>query len=371
MAKELTTEDGELDPEAAVQFLDDFADANRPEPPADEAAKATGEAKAGRQRGKNGQFLPAAKLPEGNTETTETTPPADDSDEEDPAADDQAEGDDPAAGDDPGSDDEWMTTEDAKELLASLEISEEQAREMSGLDELQRHQQLVDKRFLEEGKKPAEKPGADKEAEEAAAAEIRAKKARDAAKPGDETGFKSQLDRDDPEGFQHDLIDEIERVGSYADQRLQQMEARYETRLQEMDSRFNELTAGETRKTFDAICDSLGQEELLGSSEAPNREARDKLHDTVETLAAGLQARGKPADVTPAFVKRALKLEFADAIEKQRRASFNRTVLQQSRRKLGSGGKPAAGNGQPYKGDPAKNPELLAAYEELAQEHGN
>jgi len=341
---DLLTEDGKFDVETATQFLDDFEAANRPVE-IEQPEKPDGKEKTpGRQRDEKGRFQAAA-----------------DENETDASADEgNAEADDTAAGDKAGGD-EWAATDEAKELLSSLEISEDEAREFSGLEELQRHAKLLDKRFYEEGKQAAE--ASLKQGEEEKPAKQEAKETGQ-DKSDEEAGFKSKLD---PDEFDENVIGEFERVGTHVEERI----ARYEKRLEEMESRYKELIGREARKSFDMICDSLDQDKLLGSADSPNREARDKLHDAVETFTAGLKARGKPADVTPALVKRALNVEFAEEIEKQRRDSFAKTVRKQSSRKLGGGGtRPADRSDQVWKGDPTRDPVLLAAHAEMEKESG-
>jgi len=359
MPADLSNEDGSLNTEAAEQALDAFEAANPPEAEPEKTAAKDPSAAAG---AKDDKTLSSAK-----------DPSDDDSDDDDAAADDAKDDDTAAGGDDGGED--WMATDDVKALLASMNLSEEQAREFTGPDELDRHAKLMDLMLVEDGKaalaakknlKPGEEEAAAREAQRAAQERLDAeKRAAEQESQREGTGFKSKLDREDPEGVHEDLIDEIERVANFYEQRIGQLEARLDTQLRE-------FTEREARTSFDAIVNSLGQEALLGSSESPKREARDKLREAVDLLSAGLQAKGRPAELTPALVKRALNLEFADEIHKQHRDSFASTVRKQSQRKLGGGGRRAVASiDQPWTGDPAKDPVLHAAYAAMEKENGD
>lgn len=334
--KDITEEDGTLDAGAAEKALDekaldDFEAANPPEETGDET----------------------------KTETKDETSVAGD--------DKSAGGDDEAVVDTKvESEEDWVTNSDYRELLESMSISEDDARKLSGPEELERLATHVDKRFLKEGQKVAEQETAldaqDAAQKKADAQERAAQRERDKGgkfKSEDTDGYKPDLDENE---FDEKVIGEFGRLNEHHQRRYEQQEER----IAKLEANHREAADRQTDSMFDTIVDSLDNKELFGTSEAPNAKARGQLRTALDTLSAGMKALGTPVDMTPALVKRALNLEFADELNKQHRAAFTRKVQNQSQRKLGGGGQRTKSAGdEAWTGEPEDDPVLKEAYDRL------
>lgn len=328
----LIKEDGTLDEKAAEKILGQHEKDNPPDP-ADE----NGEAGKGKEEDKPGD----------EPEDEETIP-----DETDTG----------------GDGDEWRTTEDAAEILESLGLTEDDIEDFSDLEELQRHADLVDKQAFIAGKAAKDKPGDEQEAAKARldAQERKAARERDAngRLKSEEKAYKPGLDPDIQDA---DVIEEFTKLGSYHEDRLQQFEAELkEFRNEQVSFRKEQADAA-----FGAMVDTLGETKLLGTSKVPKQRAMDRLQDAVEVLQAGLAAKGRSAVLTPVLVKRALQLEFADELKKQDRRSLHDKIRNQSKKKLGGGGRGSrSGKQAEWKGAPEDDPVLHAAFKELQAEGG-
>ena len=341
----LIKEDGTLDEKAAEKILGQHEKDNPPDP-ADE----NGEAGKGKEEDKPGE-KPGDEKPgdEKEPEDEETIP-----DETDTGGDDD--------------DDEWRTTEDAAEILESLGLTEDDIEDFSELEEWQRHADLVDKQGLIAGKAAKDKPGDEREAALKAERADREKAARERDANGrlksEEKAYKPGLD---PDIQDHDVIEEFTKLGSHTEERFQ----RFEAELKEFRAEQVSFRKEQAEAAFGAMVDTLKETKLLGTSKVPKQRAMDRLQDAVEVLQAGLAAKGRSAALTPALVKRALQLEFADELKKQDRRSLHETIRKQSKKKLGGGGRGSrSGRQAEWKGAPEDDPVLHAAFKEIVKEGG-
>ncbi len=299
----------------------------------------------------------------------ENTPVGDAPAEETPVVDDEksVDSNDEGAADEEqleGEEEDWVTSDDNRELLESMNLSDDEARKFTGPEELERHQMLLDKRFRDAGKQAEEQETA-LEAQEAAQDKLDAKE-RASERERDEDGRFTSKDGDykpelDENVFDEEVIGEFERLGKHYEERI----ARLETRYRDAEDR-------QVNAQFDSVLESLGNEELFGTNEAPNVENRVRVREAFDTIALGMKAQGKSADITPTLLRRAQNLEFADELNKQDRDSFRRTLKGQAQRTLGGGGQRTKPDREkPWTGEAVDDPALKDAYERLEKENGS
>ena len=350
MAKELANADGSIDVSAAEEAFDAYEQQH--------VVAEEEDTKAGK---------PADETPPKPSDEED-----DDEDDGEPAAGD--------AGDEEG--DDWVSREDVRELVESLGLSAEEVAEFSGPEELERAARLLDRRLMEAGRQAREKPG---EAQEAAlAAEEAARTRQEAQQRAAEQprGQDGKFTSDDGEAgdyrpeitadyYDEALVGEFNRLDKHQADRIRQLESRLESFASQLEER---STAQEIER-FDAIVDQLDEGELFGAADAIQPDSdparnRAKLWEAVDTLRDVMAAQGKRATLTPALVRLALSVEFADKVSERQRRDFSRRVQQQSQRRLGSGGRRNAGPDRPWTGDPERDPVLLEAYAAMERENG-
>ena len=274
-------------------------------------------------------------------------------------------------------DDNWVSREDIRELIDSLGLSENDAREFSGPEELERHARFVDRQFMQEGKRLAQqlKPGEEQEAALASQDEAQRRMAaqqRASQQPREGGKFaKAEEAGDDdpplnPEYFDEELVSKFNRQA----ERIK----RLEERIAQADSQQREASHRQMVSAFDSIVDTLGHEDVFGKSDGLDRDSdhwknRAKLWEAASVLVAGMASKGKAASLSPALVRRALNQEFADLLSTKNRRSYSERMLKQSGRKLGSGGqRVATGEHRPWNGPPEKDPALHQAYREMEKD---
>lgn len=361
MATEITNEDGTLDADAATDAIDRELDTQEPES-GEQSRKDTSDSA---EDGGDGTDDEPTKLL-GDEETARKS--------EDKPGEGEAE--------EESDEDEWFRKDDIRELVESLELSEEDIREFSGPDELDRHVRFLDKQLLEEGKRTL-RPG--DEQEEALAAQEEAERKQQASerakerprdrgrfiKPNDEEGdYKPSLDAND---YDEELVGEFATVGKLADsanKRVQQLEDRI------LAFEAERMQAGHQQmvQSFDAIVDGLEHDDLFGSASelrpgSDQFKAREALWDTTGDLLAGMKARGKPAAMTATAVKRAMHQRFAKELSTKQRTQFSEKIRKQAKTRLG-GGSQKSNLEKPYTGPIEKDPELIAAHKRMLEENG-
>ena len=350
MPIEISQPDGTLDVDAANRALDEYEAANPPaESDEDRKDKGADNAQAG----------------EGADDSKQTTTDADDA---------TGEGEE-AVGE--NADEDWMLHDDIRELADSLGVSQEELRDFSGPEELERAARILDRNLMEVGQriKPGEEQDAALVAAEAARAKAEAQERAAARERGDdgkfvkaeEEGYKPEITA---EYFDEQIVGEFDRLGKHYGERVRQLE-------QQLEALSGQLRQDAERReidSFDAIVDGMGHEDLFGQSadlDGKTKDNRAKLWEAVDTLRAGLASRGKQGGLTPTLVRRALNLEFADQLSHQQRRSYSQRLQQQAQRKLGAGGhREATGTKRSWKGSPEKDPVLHEAWRELERESG-
>jgi hypothetical protein len=232
---------------------------------------------------------------------------------------------------------------------------------------LQRHANLIDKQILRMGDRL--RPGQEQEAVLKAQDEAEEAQEKTTKQARDEHGrFTSEYKTDITEDeYDEAIVKEFRKIAGHFEGRLKSLEGM----LQQSEQRAREAE----QQQYDTLIDSLGHEDLFGSSErartSEQRNNRTKLLQTLDVLRAGYAAMGRDVAVTPTLVKRALNQEFSEKLTEKQRRDFTRKVQEQSKRKLvGAGQRASTNENARWKGDPIKDPVLLEAYESIMREAG-
>lgn len=338
MATDLEKEDGTLDVESANKALDDYA-----------------------------QKFGAPVVDE-----VENAPP----EENTPVETDDKSGDDDAVAKD-SDDDDWVSSlaEDMQELVASLGLTDDEVREFSGPEELQRHAHLLDKQLIRMGDKlrPGEEQEAALASQDPAMSKMEAQQRVASQQRGDdgrfvkaetEGSYKPSIVADD---YDNELVGEFQRIADHFENRIKFLEQV----VQQTESRAREAEL----QQLDLMIDSLGYDDLFGNStkvrSSEHKDNRVKLVETAHVLRAGMESLGRNVTVTPSLLKRALNQEFADQLTKKERQNITKRLQDQQKRRLGVGGRKASQSTQSaWSGDPTKDPGLHEAYWQMARESG-
>jgi hypothetical protein len=281
------------------------------------------------------------------------------------------------AGEEEDAEGDWVDglAEDMRELLGSLDLSDEQAREMfEGPEDLERHTNLLDKQLMKIGKnQPGDMQDAALEAQEAAEAKL-AKQEQIASRPRgedgkfvseDTTGYEPSLSKD---YFDDEVVDEFSKLNSSWESRFKSLEQQF-MQLQEA------AKQGEQNQKASMVY-SLGHEDLFGSPDKPLTTAQKvnqkRVLEATEILQAGMKAMGQDAQVTPALMRRALFQEFAEELTTKQRRELSRQARSQGKKKLGGGKGRQKGNPlTPWTGEMTEDPVLISAWKEMQRESGD
>jgi hypothetical protein len=260
-----------------------------------------------------------------------------------------------------GEEQDWVANlpDESRELMESLGLSEEEAREFSGPEELQRHAALLDRQLLRQGQS---QDSGTQEAEETSPPV-----GQEAERPRGEDGrfvkadspYEPSLPEDE---YDEAFIEEFKNLSGYFEGRLQNLE-------QQLRASEDRYLAAE-RQQMDVLVDHLGHDDLFGNSSksvtAKQRQSRGRLLDTVAILQAGMRSLGSEVAATPALMRRALNQEFADQLAEKQRQGFTRDAISQSAKKLGGG--PSSFNREGKTEDPLEF--LRKVHENMEREAG-
>jgi hypothetical protein len=271
-------------------------------------------------------------------------------------------------------DGDWVTglAEDMRELVNSLGLTDDQIREFSGPEEIERHANLLDKQLMRLGetKRPGESQEAALEAQEPAQKQLE-KVERAVKQERDEQGRFVSAEKYIPlvtaDDFDEGLAGEFQRIAEHFNERV----AKLESLLQQNEERSRRSEV----QQHDTLIDTLGHEDLFGTVEKPRsteqQENRVKLLRALKILRNGMESVGQSVSVTPTLLKRALNQEFADQLSTKQRQSLTKKIQDQSKRKLGGGrGRSSLSEQMDWSGDRTKDPVLLEAFRAMERESG-
>lgn len=270
---------------------------------------------------------------------------------------------------------EWFSRQDIREMVASLELGDNDLKGFEDEAEFLRAVRFADKRLSAEGRRYQEeqqKPpeGKPDEAPLKKEPETPAEKPRDAQGrflSADQAPYKVALTK---EYHDEEIVNEFSNMQSHFEKRVAALEAELR---QERQRRAADENAAMERE-FDRMVDALGYDDLFGKAETNKHgetawtNRAELLKQTLDLIAAEM-LRGKPFSLDPGKLRRAMNARFADYLEQRVRKSFSDKIRSQSRKRLGSGEASSSRPGA-YNGPVEKDPELLAAYERIAKEAG-
>jgi hypothetical protein len=328
------------------------------------------------------EFIDKTVMETGENADDQAVEKTSDDDAKTPAGDDDAADDDSAAPERDGDDlDEkdgdgpnaWLD-DDLKSQVSTLGISDEQLAEFGSREELDRAMRLLDAAAMKAGRQAAA-PKGDDTAKDEKTVQPSEQSARDTdgrfkpktpqRQPGDETGYKVQLNPE--EVGAEEVVREFNNLRDHYEARLEVTAERLASLEQAMQQR--EARAEEER--FDSIVDTLELPELFGESGRETEKQlanRKTLFEDHKAYLIGLKALGRDGKTDKAFLARVCNMTFRDHVTKNIQKQLTRKISRQSNMRMG--GSVTKPTDHKYNGPPERDPELLSLYAELERESG-
>lgn len=228
----------------------------------------------------------------------------------------------------------WLD-DDLKSEVSAFGISDEELADFTSREEVERAMRLFDKSALEAGRKAMaegeESKGAprdDKGRFAKSEAETPAKEPEKASAKG---GYEVTLDKN---VYDDEIVNEFTRMRDH-----------YESRLEALEARFLEADAKAEEQHFDSLVDSLGHTDLFGKTDkedAKQLQRRQDLHVAVKAQMLGLQALGRPTEMSESLINRVARMVFAEELgKKELKSRTNRITKQSNGRQGGSATRPS------------------------------
>jgi hypothetical protein len=222
----------------------------------------------------------------------------------------------------------WLD-DDLKAEVSAYGISEDELADFASREEVERAMRLFDKSALEAGRKAlaeGEKgatrddkgrfiPKGETETKEPEKAPV--------AKTG---GYEVKLDK---AVYDDAIVEEFLQLRDH-----------YEARLETLEARFKEADAKAEQQQFDSLVDSLGHTDLFGKpdkEDAKQRQRREDLYVAVKAQIIGLQAYGRPTEMSESLINRVARMVFADELGKKDLKSRTNRISRQSNGRMGGG----------------------------------
>lgn len=247
----------------------------------------------------------------------------------------------------------WID-EDLKAEVAAFGIEESELSDFTSREEFDRAMRLFDKSALAAGQKAlaeGKAEGGEKPAGRNEKGQFLKKEAEPQAdpKPTVSSGkYEPQLSRD---VYDDGIVDEFTRMRDH-----------YESRLERLESHFQEQAAVTEERQFDSALDKLDMPKLFGVSgkETPDElKKREEVMAQAKVLQAGYRTFGRDVGIE-ALADRAAKMVFSAEFDKHSLKTRTRKISRQSNGRLGGG----ATRPQDPRVDPRDEADRL--YKELA-----
>ena len=237
----------------------------------------------------------------------------------------------------------WFSDAD-KELAASYGFGDDDLKDFADQREFNRVARLLDKQLLASVQREQPEPHKQNGHEQAAPTSSTAD-----AKPAKQKFTKLDLDKLKEVGHDPETIEQFKRLNDLVDhaENLEQQRAQEQARVEQLEQNFTQFQqlmwqAEQQRRAnaFHDAIDNLGDERFgraFGTDGKPTAitkeqdEARRKLYETVETLKAGLAARGQQIPAESLLLRRAKQVAFAEDIAKEAVAKRNQEIAAQSK----------------------------------------
>jgi len=246
------------------------------------------------------------------------------------------------------SNQKWLD-DDTKAEVAAYGISDSDLSDFASREELDRALRLIDKTALDIGRKATV---------ESESSKVRNEKGQFAKKEeavNDEPPKKAKEGRYEvllsKDIYDDEIVDEFTRLRDH-----------YESRLEELESRFSQVGLVEEERQFDNFVDSLGHSDLFGKTGSESEkelERRRDLHVAVKAQLIGLERLGRPRELDEKLVARVANMVFADEFGKKKLKQQTQKISRQSQ--LRQGGSPT--KPLPLRDDPREEADRL--YREL------
>lgn len=243
----------------------------------------------------------------------------------------------------------WVSDE-VKAEVAAYGIKESDLSDFTSREELDRALRLLDKAALDVGRKATVENESGKTRNDKGQF---VKKEESKPEKSEEVASKSgryeiSLSKDI---YDDEIVNEFERMRDH-----------YESRLEQLESHFMQVTANEEERQFDSYVDSLGHADLFGKTGSESQqelERRRDLHVAVKAQLIGLERLGRPAELNDKLIHRVANMVFADELSKKRLKQQTQKISRQSQ--LRQGGSPT--KPLPARDDPRDEADRL--YKEL------
>lgn len=221
--------------------------------------------------------------------------------------------------------DSWLD-EDTKAEVAAYGIEESELADFASREELEKALRLFDKSALAAGRKALAEEG-EKPAGRNEKGQFLKKEAEPKAEPQKSADgkYEPMLDR---AIYDDGIVDEFTRMRDH-----------YESRLERLESHFQEQAAVTEEKQFDSALDKLDMPKLFGvtGKETPDElKKREEVMAQAKVLQAGYRTFGRDVEIE-ALVGRAAKMVFSAEFDKHDLKTRTRKISRQSNARLGGG----------------------------------
>lgn len=235
--------------------------------------------------------------------------------------------------DEKAADRSWLD-DDLKSEVSAYGISEEELADFTSREEVERALRFFDKSALEAGRKAlaegeSKDPVRDDKGRftktETPAQEPEKASVGDFDKGG-QFRYEVKLDKS---VYDDEIVDEFTRMRDH-----------YESRLEALESRLLEVDAKAEEQHFDSLVDSLGHADLFGKTDkedAKQLQRRQDLHVAVKAQMLGLQALGRPTEMSESLISRVARMVFAEELGKKELKSRTNRLSRQSNGRMGGG----------------------------------
>lgn len=223
------------------------------------------------------------------------------------------------------ADDRSWLDDDLKAEVSAYGIGEDELADFTSREEVQRALRFFDKSALDAGRK-ALAEGEPKESGRDDKGRFTKTATSTETETEPQAGFEIKLDKD---VYDDGIVEEFTRMRDH-----------YEDRLATLESRFLEVDAKAEAQQFDSLVDSLGHTDLFGKTDkedAKQLQRRQDLHVAVKAQMLGLQALGRPTEMSESLINRVARMVFADELGKKDLKSRTSRITKQSNGRQGGG----------------------------------
>lgn len=228
------------------------------------------------------------------------------------------------------ADDRSWLDDDLKAEVSAYGIGEDELADFASREEVERTLRVFDKAALEAGRKamaegePKETGRDDKGRFVAKAAETETKE------PENKSGYEVKLDK---AVYDDEIVAEFSRMRDHYEGRIDAVTSQFESRLEAIEARAEE-------QHFDSLVDSLGHSDLFGKSDkedAKQLQRRKDLHVAVKAQMLGLNALGRPTEMSESLINRVARMVFAEELGKKELKDRTKKIAKQANGRQGGG----------------------------------